>query len=169
MRTYKIIGIAVGALAAGIVVTLVVLNPTDIAETSENAADNLQTRRYDVPNEIIYAPNDLIRQPSLITEIERILSRQKTYGRSWRVLDTKIEADSVVVKTEVPVLIFIDDLEVKIRFAPSENFDSTRQKAIINVRSASRTGRSDLGENRRHIEQLLEELDFAFGNDRINL
>ena len=168
MRPYKIIGIAVSALAAGIVVTLVVLNPTNSAEMSENAADNLKTRRYDVPNEI-FAPNDSIRKPGVIMEIERILSQQKTYGRSWRVLDTKIEADSVVVKTEVPVLIFIDDLEVKIRFAPSGNFDSTRQKAIINVRSASRTGRSDLGENRRHIEQLLEELDFAFGNDRINL
>jgi len=163
------IGIAAGAMIAGVVITLAVLNPNNHAETSENAADNLLTRRYDVPNETQFNPIDLTEKSRAISEIEWVLARQTTYGRSWKVIQTLTENDSAIIKAEVPVFIFTDDLEVRISFAPSENFDSNWRKVTINVRSVSRIGSTDLGENRRHIEQLLDELDFAFGNDRINL
>lgn len=169
MKTFKMIGIAVGVTAVGVIVTLAILNPKNYAETSEDAADNLHTRHYDVPMEMHSATIELTEKPRAIREIEWILSRQKTYGRSWKVKETLTENDSAIIKAEIPVVIFTDDLEVQIQFAPSENFNSSWRKAIINIRSASRTGSCDLGENRRHIEQLLDELDFAFGNDRINL
>ena len=169
MKTYQMIGIAVGSMAAGVVITLAVLNPNNSFETSEDATDYLQTRHYEMPNMTASHPNEPIKKPYAIQIIEEILSQQKTYGRSWRVVQTSMEKDSAIIQAEVPVLIFIDDLEVRIQFAPAENVNSPRRKATVNIRSASRLGSSDLGENRRHVKQLLDEFDFAFGNDRINL
>jgi uncharacterized protein (DUF1499 family) len=168
MKTYKMIGIAIGAVVIGVVVTLVVLNPNNHFEMSEDAADYLQTRHYEVPDMRVSHPNEPIKKPHSIQEIEEILSRQKTYGRSWRVVQTLTEKDLAIIRAEIPVLIFTHDLEVRIQFMPSENFNSSLRKATINIRSASRIGGSDLGENRRHVKQLLDEFDFAFGNDRLN-
>ncbi len=167
MKTYKMIGIAVGTMIAGVTITLAVLNPNNSFETSENAADYLQTRHYEMPNMTISRPNEPIKKLYAIQTIEEILSQQKTYGRSWRVVQTVTENDSTIIRAEVPVLIFTDDLEVKIQFAPAENVNSPHRKATVNIRSASRIGSSDLGENRRHVKQLLDEFDFAFGDDRI--
>lgn len=169
MKTYKMIGLAVGAAVVGLFVTLAVLNPNNYFETSEDAADYLQTRHYDMPEKSLDGANDHYRKPYAVQEIERILSEQKTYGRSWKVVQTLTEKDSAIIRAEVPVLIFTNDLEVRIQFAPAENVNSSRRKATVNIRSASRIASSDLGENRRHVKQLLDEFDFAFGNDRINL
>ena len=176
MKTYKMIGIAVGAIIAGTVITLAVLNPNSYAETRENAAGDLHTRRYDLPDEVRfdqngkrYERNELNEKSRTIQDIEWILSKQITYGRNWKVVQTLVEKDSAIIKAEVPVVIFTDDLEGRIQFSLPENLDSPTRKAVINVRSASRIGNSDLGENRRHIKQLLDEFEFAFRNDRINL
>jgi uncharacterized protein (DUF1499 family) len=50
------------------------------------------------------------------------------------------------------VLLFTDDLEVRVQ--PGEG----HAYWLVNVRSQSRAGKSDLGENRRHVVQLLEAL-----------
>lgn len=52
---------------------------------------------------------------------------------------------------EVPVLTFTDDLTVTL--------SSNNKETTVNVRSASRVGKGDFGENRRHIIQLLTALD----------
>jgi uncharacterized protein (DUF1499 family) len=55
----------------------------------------------------------------------------------------------------VPVTIFIDDLTVTLR--------TDGQSTLVDVRSQSRlAGKSDLGENRRHLFQLLRALDEVF-------
>jgi len=167
MKTYKMIGIAIGAAIVGLVVTLVVLNPNNYAETGENAANNLHTRRYDMSNQTYFNPNDSVPRSRAVMDIEWILSSQTTYGRSWKVKETLAEKDSAIIRAEVPVLFFTHDLEVQIQFAPLENPRQPQRKATVNVRSASRSDGSDLGENRRHIKQFLEALDFSLDDDRL--
>jgi uncharacterized protein (DUF1499 family) len=62
----------------------------------------------------------------------------------------------VMIKAEVPVVIFTDDLRVELNAEGGET--------IVNARSASRVGKSDLGENRRHLLQLFEVLDKKFAS-----
>ena len=168
MKTYKIIGLTIGAFVAGTVVALSIINPRNYAETSENADDfNLRTRRYIISKKSFSGYDDAEAIRSVVEEIGFILARQKTYGRSWRLVDSKIEKAAAIINAEVPVIIFTDDLQVTARFEPAKNVDSTNMEIVVNVRSASRLGSSDLGENRRHIAQFLEDLDFAFGKNKI--
>ncbi|MCY7347360.1 MAG: DUF1499 domain-containing protein [Pyrinomonadaceae bacterium] len=166
MKTYQIIGITVGAFVAGTIVTLSILNPRNYAETSVNADDfNLRTRRYTISKKSFSGDDDAGAIRSVVKEIGFILARQKTYGRSWQVVDSAIEKKSAAIKATVPVVIFTDDLQVAVEFESAKNGDSTKMQIVVNVRSTSRVGNSDLGENRRHIVQLLEDLDFSFGNE----
>lgn len=127
--------VAFGALAA--------LNPTNVAETSETS-ETLQTRHY---------KTDL---QNFVAETEKIIPTLSTYGKSWRVVESKTENDSATIKAEVPVLFFTDDLVI------NANFNEEKNETTINIRSASRVGKSDLGENRRHILQILAALDEKF-------
>ncbi len=124
--------VAFGALAA--------LNPTNVAETSETS-ETLQTRHY---------KTDL---QNFVAETEKIIPTLSTYGKSWRVVESKTENNAATIKAEVPVLFFTDDLVI------NANFNEEKNETTINIRSASRVGKSDLGENRRHILQILAALD----------
>lgn len=153
MKIIKIGGVVVGLIVAGTVATLFILNPQNYAETSEDAGDNaLLTRRFKTVKDI----------SALVEDLKFLLSGQTTYGRNWKVAGSEIENDSAVIKAEVPIVIFTDDLEVRLNFAPSKNIDSVKNEIVVNVRSASRVGNSDFGENRRHIKQILEKLDLHF-------
>ena len=117
------------------------LNPGMEAQTSpENPDARLRTRRYKV------AIGD-VRRSTL-----EIIPKLWKYGSHWRVIES--ESENVVV-AEVPVLVFIDELRVTLT---AEN-DFTR----VDIYSKSRfPGGSDLGENRRHVLQLLAALDEKF-------
>ena len=127
--------VAFGALAA--------LNPTNVAETSETS-ETLQTRHY---------KTDL---QNFVAETEKIIPILSTYGQSWRVVESKTENNAATIKAEVPVLFFTDDLVINATFNVENN------EITVNIRSASRVGKSDLGENRRHILQILAALDEKF-------
>lgn len=164
-------GIAVAAVVIGLIVTLAAMNPGNIAETSETPADAAApaTRHYYI-SKIRVETNPYIKEEQksvLIRDIESLLTEQKTYLQSWRVVETKAEKDSAIIKAEVPVVFFTDDLEVRLQYLPSKDEKSQLIELVVNVRSASRVGKSDLGENRRHIEQLLEAMDFRFGDDKL--
>ena len=142
MKILKIIGIAVG-LAAAIMVGLVIMNPNNIAETSADAKEEaLRPRKY---------KTDL---PNFIGETEKIIANQTTYLKSWKLISSNATGTTASIKTEVPVVIFIDDLEIKVEVQNDE--------VLVNVHSNSRVGKSDLGENRRHVLQILEALDKKF-------
>lgn len=118
---------------------------TNIAETGPEHEDaGLKTRHY---------PADLKEVKNSIDEIIPTLS---TYLRSWRLIELKTSSDneSATIKVEVPVVIFTDDLKVELK--------SEGDETIVNIRSGSRIGRDDFGQNRRHILQLLEKLDEKF-------
>ncbi len=142
MKILKIIGIAAGVVAA-IIVGLVILNPNNIAETSVDAKEEaLRPRKY---------KTDL---PNFIGETEKIIANQTTYLKSWKLISSSTAGTNASIKTEVPVVIFIDVLEIK---AEVQN-----GVVLVNIRSNSRVGKSDLGENRRHVLQILEALDKKF-------
>lgn len=117
---------------------------TNVCETSPNhAEERLRTRRFDKPlKEVAAAAVDCI-------------GHLRTYGRAWNLRSTDIPTsaagDIALLHVEVPVIIFTDDLKVTMQ---REN-----NGVIINVRSASRIGRGDFGENRRHVLQFLNALD----------
>ena len=133
-----------GVAGAGLGV-LALLNPSTSAQTSADADGALKTRRYN-------ASLDEVR-----IALEELVPAQKTYGAAWRLTETEsYDAStpnaSIVMRAEVPVTVFVDDLTVTLR--PDEN------TTVVDARSVSRTrGKSDLGENRRHIVQLLAALD----------
>ena len=124
---------------------LAACNPGNVAQTSpDHPKPALRTRRY-----ARTADAKALRQA-----IERVISTRTTYGRSWRLVGTTLTPDGgFTVRAEVPVLFYTDDLEVQVQ--P----DSKDTQWRVDVTSRSRVGKSDLGENRRHVKQLLEALD----------
>ena len=148
MKFIKILGVAVGAAAAVFAASLAVKNPGNSAETSENSdVTSLLTRRYKTAEDL----------PAVVERIESLAAGQTTYGRNWNIVDSRTKDNSATLKFEVPVVIFTDDLEINVNFPSSDEF-------IVNVRSASRVGSSDFGENKRHVAQILAAMDSAFGN-----
>lgn len=144
MSIIKIIGIAAGAAIAGLA-GLAVLNPGNVAETSDASKEEaLKTRRY---------KTDL---KNFTVETEKIIPTLTKYGQNWRFISTSSDETNATIKAEVPVVLFTDDLEIK-----AEN-DAEKGEIIVNIRSNSRVGKSDLGENRRHVLQLLAALDEKF-------
>ena len=144
MNILKIIGIAAGAAVAGIA-GLTIMNPGNAAQTSpDNQDEALRTRRY---------KTDL---QTFTSETKTLIPTISTYGQDWKVVSSETAGNSAVIKIEVPVVIFTDDLEVK------ADFDALNSEVIVNVHSTSRIGKSDLGENRRHVLQILEVLDKWF-------
>ena len=130
---------AVGASVA----VLAALNPSIEAQTTpENSDARLKTRLYT-------ASLEDVRESTL-----EIIPNLRKYGSHWRVIESASKNEIVA---EVPVLVFIDQLEVTL----------TRENdfTVVNVHSKSRCpGGSDLGENRRHILQLLAALDEKFAS-----
>lgn len=98
--------------------------------------------------------------------IEEIISAQRTYARQWRhkrtreVQDNDAQPTGFEVIIEIPVVIFTDDLVITVRS------DKTNENVTVDARSASRIGRHDFGENRRHLIQFLHALDRKIVDNR---
>ena len=128
-------------VAGAAVAVLAALNPSIEAQTSvENPDKRLRTRRYRA------SIND-VRRSTL-----ELIPQLRKYGAHWRVIENESKNEIVA---EVPVLVFIDQLKVTL----TRDNDLT----VVNIHSKSRfPGGSDLGENRRHVLQLLAALDKKF-------
>lgn len=116
------------------------LERTNVAQTAPDHADPLLRTRHFSQN---------VRDASAL--VQSTLAGLHTYGGAWKTKQIRRDADSVIFAVEVPVLKFTDDLRVTLQ----RSGDRTR----CDVRSASRVGEGDFGENRRHIRQLLHALD----------
>lgn len=144
MNAIKLLGIAAGVVVAGLA-GLAITNPGNVAETSaDNQNESFKTRRY---------PVDL---KTFVEESERLIPTLRTYGKNWKVVSANVYENSAVVKAEVPVVFFTDDLEIK------ANRKAGNQEISVDVHSTSRVGSSDLGENKRHVLQILNALDEKF-------
>jgi hypothetical protein len=103
-------------------------------------------------------PNVISRRydHSLITVYETV--RQLAGRQGWRVLrwpDPRQAGRSLTIELEArtPVFGFVSDVAIRIR----QEADSTR----VDMRSASRYGRHDFGDNARRISAFLDRLDEA--------
>lgn len=146
----------VGAIPAVGIAALAALNPTNVAETGKTN-EALKTRYY---------KTDL---QNFVAETKKIIPTLSTYGRNWKLVGggggggssmvfgkKESQHHSATIIVEVPVIFFVDDLEI------NAIKESEKDEINVNVRSASRVGNSDFGENRRHILQILEALDGKF-------
>ena len=138
---------------------LATMNPTNICRTQPDHPDaRLRSRRY-------------AQTLSVVTDkTVALIPTLHCWARPWKIIgvprtapqgdasnvdDGTVISDNTIIHAEVPVLFFTDDLTVTLI---AEGGDTR-----VDVRSASRVGRSDLGENRRHVYQLLHALDKKFG------
>ncbi|MEZ5308747.1 MAG: DUF1499 domain-containing protein [Pyrinomonadaceae bacterium] len=87
----------------------------------------------------------------------RILKEMRTevWGGEWRIVSEESNEKVTRFRVEVPVVFFTDDLVVTIR--------EDEGKTIVDARSSSRVGKSDFGENARHIRQYFALLESATG------
>jgi hypothetical protein len=142
--------IVIGAIAAVFVFAVLlfigrVYFPTNIAETAPaHAEEKMRTRAYDT---------DL---KTFAAEAQSIIPRLAAWGRNWRHVATEAGENAAVIKAEVPVVFFTDDLQI------TAVKTATGDGILVNVRSNSRVGKSDFGENRRHVLKALEALDARF-------
>jgi uncharacterized protein (DUF1499 family) len=146
----KILIILVIVLVILTVVILIIgrtFYPDNVAETSPNGSIKQLTSRYYATDVATAAKN-----------VEEIIPTLSSWGGQWKLIENKIEGTSATIKVEIPVVVFTDDLTVTIK--TQENSESVK----VDVRSSSRVGKSDFGENRRHVIQLLEAIDKKFGN-----
>jgi uncharacterized protein (DUF1499 family) len=127
-----------------------VFYPDNIAETAPDGGKKyLKTRIY---------KTDLPTAENVVKEIVPTLT---TYGSNWKLIAVEdAQNGQKIIKVEVPVVIFTDDLQVTLKKGAGEG------ETEVNVRSASRVGKSDFGENHRHVVKLLEALDKRFLNAR---
>jgi uncharacterized protein (DUF1499 family) len=112
---------------------------TNIAATSEQAEwPELQPRRY---------------QRSIADVIQAVPRAIEQLG--WR----RVGEDATTFAAEVPVVggIFTDDFRVLLTEA--------EPYTVVHVRSNSRVGRGDLGENRRHVLQFFLVLEQQLNSD----
>lgn len=117
--------------------------PDNIAETSEDGGPKgLKTRQYESDVQTVTAAS------------KEVVSGLSTWGGSWKIVDETEGGDKSGIKVEVPVVFFTDDLEVKIE-------DAAEGRVRVNVISQSRVGKSDFGENARHVNKFLSALDTA--------
>ncbi len=116
--------------------------PDNIAETSpDGEPKNLKT---------LYVEDE----PENVSKIiDGIVPTLTTYGSAWKIVDKKETGDAFVFKVEVPVLVFTDDMQITIQ-KPKDV-----ELASVDVRSQSRVGKSDFGENARHIRKFLAALE----------
>jgi uncharacterized protein (DUF1499 family) len=124
------VGLAAGVLAA--------LHPGLEAQTSaDNPDPKLRSRFYN-------ADLDTVRELVLDT-----IPQLNSYGAHWRLAAEKSDGN---IAAEVPVLMFVDDVVITLH--------QLENGVRVDVHSQSRfPGKSDLGENRRHVLQLLSALD----------
>jgi len=139
--------LAVAALiivvAAAVVIVVVgrTFFPDNIAQTSEGGGTKgLKTRVY-------RSDAEAVKKAS-----KEVIAGLTSWGSAWKLTDETDGGSELRLKAEVPVVVFTDDLEVTIK----GNDDGTVE---VNVRSESRVGKSDFGENARHVRKLLSALD----------
>lgn len=73
----------------------------------------------------------------------------------WRVTLSRPERGEITAEARTRLLRFVDDVTVRV--------DEQNGVTVVNVRSASRVGRSDFGQNARNILAFFAELDRQMG------
>ena len=142
-RLPPVIRAAAAALVAlGVVAPLLVprawRTTNDVTTGRSPEYPDLQDRHYAAPpSDTLAAARDAAR-----------------HIRRWRVADTDPAVRTVRVEIGTAIPLFTDDLTVHVT---PEGADGKRSR--VTIRSRSRVGRGDLGENARHIRALQRAMD----------
>ncbi len=137
-----VIALIVCVVAFVIVIAVVgrTFYPDNVAETApDGGKKGLETRYYD-------ADAETVRKHA-----KEAVGTLSTWGASWRLVDETDGGSVSTIRAEVPVVVFTDELVVTIK--------DEGGKSRVDVRSASRVGKSDFGENARHVRKFLAALD----------
>lgn len=135
--------------AAAILIIGRTFYPDNIAETSPDGGNkDLKTRFYKTDLETAQK------------SVKQLIPTITTYGSSWKTVDETDGGSVSSIKAEVPVIVFTDDLEVKIK-----KDDGREGEVRVDVISKSRVGKSDFGENARHVRKFLFALDKELGKN----
>lgn len=109
----------------------------NVAETAPNHEDRrLRTRFYRALPEVVF----------------RAAEKTAEGLDRWRIVAADPVRGDIRAECQTRLFGFVDDLEVEIR-------DTGEGRTAVNVRSASRVGKGDLGQNARNVARLLEALD----------
>lgn len=134
---------AIGGLAILVLVTLLgtwpMINVVETGRTPEYP--DLQPRRYEAGGERVFdaAMHAVNRLPR------------------WTLISYEPESGEIRAEAKTPVFRFVDD--VRIRVAGQDG------ATVVSVRSASRIGRGDFGQNARNIRAFFDELDRQIKRD----
>lgn len=108
-----------------------------------NVAETGRTPEYPDLQPVRYpAPNFLVFEAAL-----RAVSRLPR----WRVTASRFEAGEICAEARTAVFRFVDDVTIRL--------EEREGATVVHVRSASRIGRGDFGQNARNVRAFLAELD----------
>lgn len=145
----RVAGAALLALAVPVII-LGIMNPGNVAQTRPDHPDPLLRTRH-------YATTISKLQETIMF----LTPTLRIYGRRWLFTSMQESGEpkeggskTGQVDIIVPVIVFSDDLVVTSR--------EEEGGVVCDVRSASRVGKGDFGENARHIRQFLGALDEKF-------
>lgn len=133
------------ALALSLLALPLALKLLGFKLTNRARTDAASTDARLLPRHIKAAPADVREQ------VLALAPTLRTYGQPWRIASQDEAGGVFSIRCEVPVFFFIDDLTVTI--TPVES------GSRVEVESAARVGQGDMGENARHIRQILSALD----------
>lgn len=107
------------------------------AETRPDHSDpSLWTRTYAIDHDVFFTK---------LLEVIKELPR-------WKVLSHDLALGEVVATRETRIFHFVDDVRILV-------VKKEKETIILNIRSASRIGKGDFGQNARNIRELLKGLD----------
>jgi uncharacterized protein (DUF1499 family) len=81
----------------------------------------------------------------------------------WTLIASRPEAGEIQAEVRTWVLRFVDD--VRIQVEPTKAGLNTHASTMVWVRSASRVGRADFGQNARNVREFYEALDRQLNNE----
>ncbi len=70
----------------------------------------------------------------------------------WQILDADRRTGTIMAKRKTDLFRFVDDIQISMK-------EINQNHVTLNIRSASRVGKGDFGQNARNIQELLKRLD----------
>jgi uncharacterized protein (DUF1499 family) len=145
--------IVVGVLGALVVVAAILLavwpwiNVVETGQTQEYP--DLLPRHYRAGSERIF---------EAALQAVRRLSR-------WTLITSRPEAGEIQAEARTTVLRFVDDVRIQVQPTATASGGDLQARTVVRVRSASRVGRADFGQNARNIREFFGALDRQLENE----
>lgn len=114
----------------------------------QNLTHNRAETRPDHPNPALRTRHYHLSAETFLITFETLLNDLPR----WRMLDVNQRTGNMIAQRKTPLFRFVDDIQISIR-------ETDQSHLTLNIRSASRVGKGDFGQNARNIQELLKRLD----------